>query len=121
MRAVAIGAAVVIAVGVPVATAGAVLLDEGSDLVFAFAAVVVAAFVAGGWVAAKEAPRAPVAAGAAAALAGFAVAQAVSAGLQVASDEEVRIVAVAANAGLAAAAGVVGGLGASRRSEAASR
>jgi putative membrane protein (TIGR04086 family) len=108
-RAIALGAAVVLLVGVPIAVVGAVALDEGSNLVFPLAAVVLAGFVAGGWYAARQEPRSALLVGAAAALAGFAVAQVVSIALQVAQDEDVRPAAVLANAVLAAACGVAGG------------
>jgi hypothetical protein len=110
VRAVALGAAVVLGVGVPVATIGALLVDEGSDAVFPLAAVLVAAFVAGGWLAGREAPAAAVLVGAAAALVGCLVAQGVSVVLQVADDEHVRAATVAANLALAAAGGTVGAL-----------
>jgi hypothetical protein len=118
VRAVALGAAVVLGVGVPVATIGALLFDEGSDAVFPLAALLVAAFVAGGWLAGREAPSSSVLVGALAALAGFGVAQAVSVALQVADDEDVRVARVAANLALAAAGGVVGALIAGRRARA---
>lgn len=115
MRPVALGAAVVVGVGVPVALVGALALDDGSDLVFPLAAVVVAAFVGGGWFAARNDGRSPLLTGALAAVAGYAVAQGLSVALLVAQDEDVRPVAVAANGALAAGAGVLGGaLGAQR-------
>jgi putative membrane protein (TIGR04086 family) len=114
MRGVALGAAVVLAVGVPVAVLGALALDDGSNLVFPLAAVVVAAFVAGGWFAVRQAPDERPVIGAAAALAGFAIAQVVSVALQVAQDEDVRPAAVVTNAVLAAACGLLGGALAAR-------
>jgi hypothetical protein len=109
MRGVAIGAAVVLAVGVPVAVVGSLALDDDSNLVFPLALLVVAAFVAGGWLAARQVEDEPkLAVGAAAALAGFAIAQSVSLALQVAQDEDIRPAAVVANAVLAAACGVAG-------------
>jgi hypothetical protein len=109
VRAVALGAAVVLAVGVPVATVGALVLDDGSNAVFPLAGLVVVAFAAGGWLAGREAPSSPLAVGAAAALVGFAVAQAVSIVLQVVDDEDVRVAPVVANAAMAAAFGMLGG------------
>ena len=114
IRGVALGAAVVLAVGVPVAVVGSIALDEGSDLVFPLAAVVIAAFVAGGWFAVRQTPESTPAVGAAAAVCGFAIAQIVSLALQVAQDEDIRPAAIAANAVLAAACGLVGGAAAAR-------
>jgi len=108
-RAVGLGAAVVVGVGVPVALIGALALDDGSDLVFPLAAVVVAAFVAGGWFAARNDGSSPLVTGAAAALAGFAVAQALSVVLLLVQDEDVRPAAIVGNAVLAAGAGLLGG------------
>ena len=44
------------AVGVPVAAVGSLVLDDGSDLVFLFAVLAVAGFVAGGYVAGRAPP-----------------------------------------------------------------
>lgn len=114
IRPIALGAAVVLAVGVPVALIGSLALDEGSNLVFPLAAVVVAAFVAGGWYAARQDGRSPLLVGAAASLAGFAAAQAVAIAVTVAQDDDVRPAAVATNALLATAAGLAGGALAAR-------
>lgn len=111
-RAVALGAALVLAVGVPVGLVGALALDDDSNLVFPLAAVVLAAFVAGGWLASRErrAPGWPGAAvGALAAVIGFAVAQVVSVAVRLAQDDEVRPAIVVVNAALAAACGLLGG------------
>jgi hypothetical protein len=108
VRAIALGAGVVLAVGIPVATIGSLVLDEGSNAVFPLAALVIAAFVGGGWVAGREAPSSPLVVGAVAALVGFAIAQTVSIVLQVVDDDDVDIAPVLANAALAAAAGLLG-------------
>jgi putative membrane protein (TIGR04086 family) len=108
-RSVLLGAAVVVGVGVPVALIGSLAVDDDSDLVFPLAALVVAAFVAGGWCAARADGAAPLLTGAAAAVAGFAVAQALAVVLLLAQDEDVRPAAIAANAVLAAGAGLLGG------------
>ena len=115
MRPVALGALVVLAIAVPVAAIGAIALDDGSNLVFPLALCVLAAFVAGGWFAVRQAEREskPVV-GAAAALAGFVVAQSVSLALQVAQDDDVQPAAIVANAVLAAACGLAGGALAAR-------
>jgi hypothetical protein len=114
--AVGLGAVITMAVGIPVATIGSVVLEDGSDLVFLFAVLALLGFLAGGYVAGHRRPEAPMAHGAVAALAGFAVSQAVSAVLQVVRDESVSPVAVVFNALLAANIGLAGGaLGARRR------
>jgi hypothetical protein len=116
-RSVGTGALVAMAVAIPVATIGSVVLDDGSDLVFAFAAVSLVGFLAGGWVAASRPPAAaaPLAHGAAAALAAFVVAQVIAAVLQVVRDEDLTPVAWVFNALLAAAIGLLGGYLAGRR------
>lgn len=112
-RGVALAAAVVLAVAVPVATIGSVVLDDGSDVALLLAALVLATVVAAGWVAAAPAD------GAAGAVAGVGIAQAVSVALQLAQDDAVRWGAVAANLVLAAALGAAGGwLRASRATQA---
>ena len=113
-RPVVLGAAVVVAVAVPVVLVGTLALDDGSDLVFPLAVVVVAAFVAGGWFAGRNAERSKPAVGATAAFCGHAIAQAVNVALHVAEDDDIRPAFIAANAALAAACGLAGGALASR-------
>lgn len=120
-KAVGIGALVTMVVGIPVASIGSVVLDDGSDLVFFFAALALAGFLAGGWVAGSRRPEAPMAHGALAALVGFAVAQAVAAILQVVRDEDLSPVAIVFNALLAANIGLLGGWIAGRQAERASQ
>jgi hypothetical protein len=114
-RAVGLGALVTMAVAVPVATIGSVVLDDGSDLVFFFALLAMIGFVAGGYVAGGRGTAAPMAHGAVAALIGFVVAQAIAAILQLARDEDVSLVAVVFNALLAANIGLLGGWFAGRK------
>ena len=115
VRSVALGAAVVLGIAVPVALIGALVLDDGSNLVFPFAALVIGAFVFGGWFAARSGGGLPKPAiGALAALTGFAIAQAVTVSVQMAQDEDVRPAVIAANAVLAAACGMAGGALAAR-------
>jgi small basic protein len=116
---VGLGALTTMAVGIPVAAIGAVVLDDGSDLVFFFALLALLGFLAGGYVAGFRRPEAPMAHGAVAVLAGFAVSQSVAALLQLARDESVNPVAVVFNALLAANIGLVGGLVGARRRSAA--
>lgn len=117
-RAVATGALVAMAVGVPVATIASVVLDDDSNAVFPFAVVTIVGFLLGGWVAgARGRPtERAMAHGAVAAFAGFVVAQAVAALLQVVRDEDLSPVAIVFNALLAAAVGLLGGWLAGRRS-----
>ena len=115
LRAVALGAAAVLIVAVPVATIGSLLLDEGSNAAFPLAVLTLAAFVVGGYIAGSKRPDAPFVHGAAAAAAGFAIAQTISIVLQLVQDDTVSVVAVAFNALLAANVGVFGAWLASRR------
>jgi hypothetical protein len=117
-RVVGAGALVTMAIGIPVATVGSVVLDDGSDAVFAFAVLALIGFVAGGFVAGSRAPDTPMLHGAAAAFAGFAVAQTVAAVLQVVRDEDLSAVAIVFNALLAASLGQLGGWLAGRRADA---
>ena len=115
IRGIALGAGVVLAIAVPVALVGALVLDDGSNLVFLFAVVVIAAFFAGGWFAGRNSDEvAKPTLGAAAALTGFVIAQIVAVAVQLAQDEDVRPGVIAANAVLAAACGMAGGALAAR-------
>lgn len=111
----AIGAAVVLAVGVPVALVGALVLKEGSSGVFPLALVVLVGVGAGGWLAGTRAPAAPVRHAVAAGVLGFTVAQGLSAVLLVVRDRDVSAGAVAFNLAVAVAVGAVGGWVASDR------
>jgi hypothetical protein len=106
LRAVAMGAAVALAVAVPIATIGSVVLDDDSALVLPLAVVVLAGFVAGGMVAGR--PRE----GAIAALIGIVVPEIVSTALDLAGDDDVHWAALAANVVVAVALGGVGGFAA---------
>lgn len=121
LRAVALGAAVVLVVGVPVATIGSIVVDEGSNAAFPLAVLTLLALVAGGFVAGSKRPDAPLIHGAAAAFVGFAIAQTVSIILQLVQDDEVSPVAVAFNGLLAANIGLFGAWLASRRAVQAER
>ena len=121
LGAVGVGSLVTMAVGIPVATIGSVVLEDGSDYVFFFALLAVLGFLAGGYVAGWRRPDTPMTHGAVAAFGGFAVAQAVAAVLQVIRDEDLSAVAIAFNALLAANIGLVGGWYAGRRHEATTR
>jgi predicted membrane protein len=115
VRGIALGAALVLAIAVPVAIIGSLVLDDGSNVVFPFAGAVIGAFVAGGWFAGRHSDDvSKPTVGAAAALIGFVVAQVVAVAMQLAQDEEVRPGVIAANAVLAAACGMAGGALAAR-------
>ncbi|MGH9136012.1 MAG: hypothetical protein ACRD0G_03070 [Acidimicrobiales bacterium] len=120
-RAIGIGAAVALAVAVPVNAVGAALLDEDSGWVFAFALVGLAGFAAGGFVAASKRPDTPLTHGAVAAAVAYLLAQAVAVVVNLASDDDVNVVAIVASALLAASFGLLGGLVADRLAARADR
>jgi hypothetical protein len=114
-RAVATGALVAIVIAVPAATVGTAVIDDGSSGAIAFGLVALVGFLAGGWVAGWRQPAAPLANAAAAALAGFAVAQAVALALRLADDRSVSVANIVVNALLATSVGLAGGWLADRR------
>lgn len=115
VAAVALGAAVVLAVGVPVAIVGALVLDEGSAGVFPLAGVVVVGVGAGGWLAGTRASSAPMPHAVVGGVLGFAGAQALSAVLLVVRDRDVSVAALGFNVAVAVAVAAVGGWVASSR------
>jgi hypothetical protein len=117
LRAVALGAAVVVVVALPLAVLDAAGRDGGeagplSLLVFI---VTLVAFVVGGHVAARRAPASPYSTSALAALLGFAVVAAIGAATRAARGDEVSVTRIVFNGLLAYACGLVGGGIASRR------
>ena len=117
-RSVAVGAAVTIGLAVPPALIGALLSDdgslEGSSWVPVLFAWIVAAFVVGGFVAARAQPHAPSAHGAAAALIGYALVQGIGVLRHLLTDEPVAWLSIAFSALLASSTGLIGGLLANR-------
>jgi hypothetical protein len=114
-RAVATGALVAIVIAVPAATVGTSAIEDGSGGAIAFGLVALIGFLAGGWVAGWRQPDAPLANAAAAAFAGFAVAQAVALAVQASSDDAISVASIVVNALLATSVGLAGGWLADRR------
>ncbi len=112
LRAVARGMLVAIAVSLPTSLLGLVVVDDGDSptLVFAFLLVVLAGLAAGGYVAARRVPTAPLGNGAMAALAAFALIQGIGLVRQVATGESFSLPSVAFAALLAYCCGLLGGL-----------
>jgi putative membrane protein (TIGR04086 family) len=120
LRAVLVGAGVALAISVPFALVGGLVLDDRSPdgLVFLFVAAVLAGTGVGGFVAGSRQIDFPLTHGALAALAAFAVAQAVSATVDLTQGDDVSPLAVVFNAMLATSVGLIGGLVAARRNDA---
>jgi putative membrane protein (TIGR04086 family) len=117
-RAVGAGAVLAVVVALPAALVGEAAADgedDPSGLVLLCFLVVLLAFVAGGWLAARRAPDAPYSNGAVAALVGFAVIQLGGVVANLVQDEPVRAASIAFSALLATASGLVGALVATRR------
>ena len=116
--AVGAGAVLAVVVALPAALVGEAAVDGDEDpsgLVLLCFVVVLLAFVAGGWLAARRALDAPFSNGAVAALAGFAVIQLGGVIVNLVEDEAVRGASIAFSALLATASGLVGALVATRR------
>jgi predicted permease len=117
-RAVGAGAVLAVVIALPAALVGEAAADGDDDpsgLVLLCFIVVLLAFVAGGWLAARRAPDAPYSNGAVGALAGFAVIQLGGVVANIVQDESVRPASIAFSALLATASGLVGALVATRR------
>lgn len=114
------GAAVTLAVAVPVALLAQVLddagsVDDDSPWLFVLFVVILAAMAAGGYLAAVRRADAPLVNGAAASLVAYAVVQIIGAIRLLATDGSVAWAAIPFFALLAAAAGMCGGLLADHR------
>ena len=117
-RAVGAGAAVALAVAVPVIVAGQAL-SPGSSLVVVLYLVLLAGLVAGGRRAGRRRPDAPLTHGAVAALAATATLLAVIVVVrQVAGESAPNVVAVVFNLLMSASAGILGGLLSTRKAPA---
>jgi hypothetical protein len=117
--AVGAGAVLAVVIALPAALVGEAAVDGDEDpsgLVLLCFVVVLLAFVAGGWLAARRAVDAPFSNGAVAALAGFAVIQLGGIVVNLVEDEPVRGASIVFSALLATASGLVGALVATRRS-----
>lgn len=116
LGAVARGAAVAVAISLPAALLGLVVVDDADNdnLVFAFLVAVLAGLGAGGYVAARRVPSAPLLHGAVAALVAFALIQGAGLIRRVASGDSFSLTSIAFAALLAYSCGLLGGLAASR-------
>jgi hypothetical protein len=116
--AVGAGAVLAVVIALPAALVGEAAVDGDEDpsgLVLLCFVVVLLAFVAGGWLAARRAADAPFSNGAVAALVGFAVIQLGGVVVNLVEDEPVRGASIAFSALLATASGLGGALVATRR------
>jgi len=117
-RAVGVGAAVALAVALPVIVAGQAL-PRGSSLVVVLYLVLLAGLVAGGRVAGRRRPDAPLTHGALAALAATAtLLAAIVLVRRVAGESAPNVVAVMFNLLMSASAGILGGLLSTRKAPA---
>ena len=118
-RAVLIGAVVTLVIAVPPAVIAQVQADrdalDGSNWVLALFALVLVAFMAGGWAAARRSPAAPLANGATAALVAYALVQGYGIARRLADGDDVRWLGMAFAALLAVSCGTVGAVLASLR------
>ena len=115
-RAVLVGAAISVVFAVPLALiANGLDLDDDSNLVFGFLGLILAAFVLGGYVAGRRAPETPFTHGALATTAGYAFVQVIAIVRRLALGDDVRWLGVVFNGLLAASAGLLGAVLASRR------
>jgi predicted permease len=117
-RALGAGAVLAIVIALPAALVGEAAADgedDPSGLVLLCFVVVLLAFVAGGWLAARRAVDAPFSNGAVAALAGFALIQLGGVVANLVAGDPVRGASIAFSALLATASGLVGALLATRR------
>jgi len=118
-KAVLVGALVALAIAVPPAVAAQVWSDrgtlEGSNLVLLLFALVLVAFGAGGWFAARRAAAAPLLNGAVAAVAAFVIVQGYGVVRRLADGDELRWLGMVVAGLLAASCGTVGAVLASMR------
>lgn len=118
-RAVLFGAVVSLVIAVPPAVLAQIQSDrdalEGSNWVLALFAVVLIAFVAGGYAAAKRTRREPLVNGALAAVAAFVVVQGYGVVRRLADGDEIRWFGILFAALLAASCGTVGAIVAAAR------
>ncbi len=117
LAAVGRGTAVAVAVSLPVSLLGLVVVDDGDDpgVVFALLLLVLAGLGAGGYVAARQVPSAPLLHGTVAALAAFALIQGVGLVRRVATGAPFSLPSIAFAAFMACCCGLLGGVVAARR------
>ena len=117
-RAVGAGAVLAVVTALPAALVGEAAADgedDPSGLVLLCFVVVLLAFAAGGWLAARRAADAPFSNGAVAALAAFAVIQLGGIVANLVKDDPVEGASIAFSALLATASGLVGAIVATRQ------
>ena len=118
-RAVLVGAAVSLVIAVPPAVLAQIQSDrdalEGSNWVLVLFAVVLIAFIAGGYVTAKRADGDPLTNGAVAALLAYVLVQGFGIIRRLADGDEIRWVGIVFAALLAASCGTVGAIVATAR------
>jgi predicted permease len=117
-RAVGAGAVLAVVIALPAALVGEAAADgedDPSGLVLLCFVVVLLAFAAGGWLAARGAADAPFSNGAVAALAAFAVIQLGGIAANLVQDDPVEGASIAFSALLATASGLVGAIVATRQ------
>ena len=117
-RAVGAGAVLAVVIALPAALVGEAAADGDDDpsgLVLLCFVVVLLAFTAGGWLAARRAADAPFSNGAVAALAAFAVIQLGGGVGNLVQDDPVEGASIAFSALLATASGLVGAIIATRQ------
>ncbi|MGH9119198.1 MAG: TIGR04086 family membrane protein [Acidimicrobiales bacterium] len=112
-RAIGLGALVAMAISVPLAIVSQVISDygdgDGAGIVVLFYFVVLAGLAVGGFVAGSRRPEAPLTHGILAAVVAYVVVQGIGLIVNLARGDDVSIVALVFNAGLAAAMGLLGG------------
>ncbi|MGI9021879.1 MAG: DUF3792 family protein [Acidimicrobiales bacterium] len=120
-NAIGVGAALALAVAVPViVTSSVVGIDVDSNMIFVAFLLYLAGQTLGGWLAGRRCPDAPLANGAMAAIAAYAVLGVVATVIRVARGEPLDPGSLILNAFLAASAGLLGGLIATWRRPSAS-
>ena len=112
-RAIGLGALVAMAICVPLAVLSQVISEygsgDGAGIVVVFYFVVLAGLAVGGFVAGSRRPETPLSHGILAAVLAYAVIQGIGVIVNLARGDDISLVAIVFNAGLAAAMGLLGG------------
>jgi putative membrane protein (TIGR04086 family) len=112
-RAIGLGALVAMAICVPLAVVSQIISDYGNGdaagVVVVFYFVVLAGLAAGGFVAGSRRPETPLSHGILAAVVAYVVVQGIGVLVNLARGDDISVVAIVFNAGLAAAMGLLGG------------
>ena len=110
-RAVATGAAVALAIAVPVIVASSMIgIDDDSNVIFLAFLLYLAGQTVGGWVAARSRLEAPLSNGATASICAYALLGGVASVIRIVRGEDLDPGSLILNAFLAASAGLLGGL-----------